>query len=68
MSIKDDFINYSDGDFSGKKIVLDFLGMFMGAVIHYIKPSTDGKITSYFTYNNLENKKTPYIQRLVDYY
>ena len=63
MSIKDDFINYSDGDFSGKKIVLDFLGMFMGAVIHYIKPSTDGKITSYFTYNNLENKKTPYIQR-----
>ncbi len=62
MSIKDDFVDYSDGDFSGKKIVLDFLGMFMGLVIHYLKPSTDGKITSHFTYNKVENEKTPYIQ------
>ena len=66
--IKDGYINYEDGDFSGKKIVLDFLGMFMGAVINLIQHHTtsDFIVTSYFTYeHNKETNKTAYIQKYV---
>ena len=67
-SIKDDFVDYTDGDFSGKKIVLDFLAMFMGAVIFFIKDPTTGddRVSSYFTYERTEtggNKSVEYVQK-----
>lgn len=69
--ITDGYIDYEDGDFSGKKIVLDFLGMFMGAVINLIQHHTDETtsdfnfiVTSYFTYeHNKETNKIAYIQK-----
>jgi len=64
--IKDGYIDYQDGDFSGKKIVLDFLGMFMGAVINLIQnpTGTDFIVTSYFTYeHNKDTNKIDYIQK-----
>jgi hypothetical protein len=65
--ITDGYIDYEDGDFSGKKIVLDFLGMFMGAVInliHHTEPTFDFIVTSYFTYeHNKETNKIAYIQK-----
>lgn len=66
--IKDGYIDYEDGDFSGKKIVLDFLGMFMGAVInliqHHTETTTDFIVTSYFTYeHNKDTNKIDYIQK-----
>lgn len=66
-SIKDDYIDYEGGDFSGKKIVLDFLGMFMGAVIFYIQnPDEVDKVTSYFTYERPEgSKKVDHIQQYI---
>jgi hypothetical protein len=63
-SITDGYIDYADGDFSGKKIVLDFLGMFMGAVIFYIQNPSVNKVTSYFTYERPEgSKKVDHIQQ-----
>lgn len=67
-NIKDGYIDYEDGDFSGKKIVLDFLGMFMGAVInliqHHTETTTDFTVTSYFTYeHNKDTNKIDYIQK-----
>jgi hypothetical protein len=65
-SIKDSYIDYADGDFSGKKIVLDFLGMFMGAVIFYIQNPEVNKVTSYFTYERPEgSKKVDHIQEYI---
>ena len=67
-SIKDDYIDYADGDFSGKKIVLDFLGMFMGAVIFFIQDPTpeNDQVSSYFTYERNESKKSVnYVQKYI---
>jgi hypothetical protein len=67
-SIKDDYIDYADGDFSGKKIVLDFLGMFMGAVIFFIQDPTpeNEQVSSYFTYERNESKKSVnYVQKYI---
>jgi hypothetical protein len=55
--ICDDFIDYSSGNFSGKKIVLDWMGLFMSLVVSLIiKDEVGGEnpvdFKAYFLYDN----------------
>lgn len=64
MKICDNFVDYSSGNFSGKKIVLDWLGLFMSLVISLIinDPENTGKIPDNFKAHFLYDDITVYPQ------